>query len=26
MQGDLNEVIDALIAEHQAGLLAEMEG
>jgi peptide chain release factor 1 len=26
MQGDLDEVIDALIAEHQAGLLAEMEG
>jgi peptide chain release factor 1 len=26
MQGDLNEVIDALIAEHQAGLLAEMQG
>ena len=25
MQGDLDEVIDALIAEHQAGLLAEME-
>jgi peptide chain release factor 1 len=26
MQGDLDEVIDALIAEHQAGLLSEMEG
>jgi peptide chain release factor 1 len=26
MQGDLDEVIDALIAEHQAALLAEMEG
>ena len=26
MQGDLAEVIDALIAEHPAGLLAEMEG
>ncbi len=26
MQGDLDEVIDALIAEHQAGLLAEMNG
>ncbi|MGR3702764.1 MAG: peptide chain release factor 1 [Paracoccaceae bacterium] len=26
MQGDLDEVIDALIAEHQAGLLAEMDG
>ncbi|MFU8883305.1 MAG: peptide chain release factor 1 [Rhodobacterales bacterium] len=26
MQGDLDEVIDALIAEHQAGLLAEMQG
>lgn len=26
MQGDLDEIIDALIAEHQAGLLAEMEG
>lgn len=26
MQGDLDEVINALIAEHQAGLLAEMEG
>ena len=26
MQGDLDEVIDTLIAEHQAGLLAEMEG
>ena len=26
MQGDLNEVIEALIADHQAGLLAEMEG
>ena len=26
MQGDLDAVIDALIAEHQAGLLAEMEG
>ena len=26
MQGDLDEGIDALIAEHQAGLLAEMEG
>ncbi|WP_095589123.1 peptide chain release factor 1 [Actibacterium ureilyticum] len=26
MQGDLDEVIDALIADHQAALLAEMEG
>ncbi|MFU8864143.1 MAG: peptide chain release factor 1 [Rhodobacterales bacterium] len=26
MQGDLDEIINALIAEHQAGLLAEMEG
>jgi peptide chain release factor 1 len=26
MQGDLDEVIDALIADHQATLLAEMEG
>ncbi|MYM53982.1 peptide chain release factor 1 [Thalassovita mangrovi] len=26
MQGDLDEVIDALIAHHQAELLAEMEG
>lgn len=26
MQGDLDEVIDALIAEHQAALLAEMDG
>ena len=26
MQGDLDEVIDALIADHQAGLMAEMEG
>jgi len=26
MQGDLDEIISALIAEHQAGLLAEMEG
>jgi peptide chain release factor 1 len=26
MQGDLDEVIDALIAEHQAALLAEMNG
>ncbi|WGW02484.1 peptide chain release factor 1 [Tropicibacter oceani] len=25
MQGDLDEIIDALISEHQAGLLAEME-
>ncbi|MDQ2093226.1 peptide chain release factor 1 [Rhodalgimonas zhirmunskyi] len=25
MQGDLDEVIDALIADHQAGLLAEMQ-
>ncbi|WP_276714736.1 peptide chain release factor 1 [Pseudooceanicola nitratireducens] len=26
MQGDLDEVIDALIADHQAALMAEMEG
>ncbi|MEC9198288.1 MAG: peptide chain release factor 1 [Pseudomonadota bacterium] len=26
MQGDLNEVIDALIADHQATLLAELDG
>ena len=26
MQGDLDEVIDALIADHQAALLAEMDG
>ncbi|MBV2361355.1 peptide chain release factor 1 [Thalassococcus sp. CAU 1522] len=26
MAGDLDEIIDALIAEHQAALLAEMEG
>ncbi|MCM2561219.1 peptide chain release factor 1 [Lutimaribacter sp. EGI FJ00015] len=26
MQGDLDEVIDALISDHQAALLAEMEG
>ncbi|HSG37823.1 MAG TPA: peptide chain release factor 1 [Paracoccaceae bacterium] len=26
MQGDIDEIIDALIADHQAALLAEMEG
>lgn len=26
LQGDLDEIIDALIAEHQAALLAEMDG